>query len=73
MIKYILLALFVAGCSLSDDCEVGDIRCDGSSLQVCGSENDWLESMNCSSIEPIEFDWVCCINQKGCVPKAECK
>jgi hypothetical protein len=73
MIKYILLALFVMGCSLSDDCEPKDIRCNGASLQVCGSENNWLEAMDCSSIEPIEFDWICCINQKGCVPKKDCE
>ena len=72
MIKYILLALFITGCSVHE-CEVADVRCDGQVFQVCGSENAWLDSIDCSSIEPAELNWICCINKEGCVPQEECK
>jgi hypothetical protein len=72
MIKYILMALFISGCTINE-CEVADVRCDGNILQVCGSENEWLSTMDCGSIEPANLNWTCCLKQEACVPKGECE
>ena len=72
ILAVICIAFFVSACSI-DECDVGIMQCDGSSLQVCSSENEWIKSVDCNNVEPKELNWICCPSQNSCVPQGECK
>jgi len=72
VLAFICIMFFISAC-LTNECEVGSIRCSGSLLQVCSSDNEWVQSVDCNNVEPKELNWVCCPSKDSCVPQGECK
>jgi len=76
MFKYFLiLVLLVLICvSCHDGCVAEETRCSGNRVMICDAEQDWHLVMNCSTVDPVEWDWTCCEVDAGhsCIPEEEC-
>jgi hypothetical protein len=63
----------------ADGCQVEAVRCvvtdDGEEIaQVCNGDQSWQDVMSCSTLEPLELKWECCLvdGGVGCLPQEEC-
>lgn len=63
---------YIAGCS---ECSTNSTRCYGNIAQICNADEQWETVLDCSTIEPGE--WECCAlggeeSWVGCLPADEC-
>jgi hypothetical protein len=74
LLCFFLLVVFLQGCK--DGCATEETRCDGSTVQVCNSSQNWEVEMDCAAIEPAALEWTCCVDPEdgvhSCLPADEC-
>lgn len=59
MIIAVFLILIFFGCEDEDPCKTGDLRCSETILEICDSENNWVESVDCAAFDATD-PMVCC-------------
>ena len=78
---FFLLAFLTPGiCSCVPLCEVKQTRCNASRVELCDSNGQWQQVMDCSEVAgPEGTAWSCCPAREGdagvvysCLPADEC-
>ncbi|MCP4678736.1 MAG: hypothetical protein GY854_25145 [Deltaproteobacteria bacterium] len=78
----ISIALLLSACIPHSVCEVNETRCTGVRVEICDSEGQWAEVMDCTEVESFDGNaWACCPVQSpdipggqghACLPVDEC-
>ncbi len=66
------VALFLSACIPPPVCEVNETRCSGALVEICDSEGQWAEVMDCAEVE--SFDdilWACCPVRSPDIPDGQ--
>jgi hypothetical protein len=53
--KLLIAALFLAACG--GGCPIEKTQCNGSTVEICNSDERWEDVMDCADFEP--GNWVC--------------
>jgi len=73
----IVLGIWVAITGCHDGCQPESMRCRGDRVEVCNADQDWYVRDRCDTVEPVDWNWVCCWvpdeDLYACVPEVECE
>lgn len=61
--KYFICLLCLLFLCCHDNCTPESTRCSGDTVQMCNSEKDWYDVIDCTTISPDL--WECCISAVG--------
>lgn len=73
MREQVMLVLVLVGCDPDDvvlgpkdDCVVAAMRCNGNVAEACGSDQRWIESMDCDEVAALSGGtWECRVDDEG--------
>lgn len=76
--KYFVILMFLFLISCRDECKAEESRCQGDLAQLCNSDGEWYDVIDCTTVSPNL--WECCLSAvdyetevlAGCVPIDSC-
>jgi hypothetical protein len=56
----VLGSLLLGASCQPDSCIAGETRCDLNRAQICGSDQNWRDNLNCDELGGETVNWTCC-------------